>query len=70
MAARADDFVAQAADAMADLNTFAAIVALLESGLNHAPTHKTAERIIALAKEEQQRCLRRFDAARARANRK
>jgi len=70
MAAREGDWVGQAADAMADLNCFAAIVALLESGLNHAPTHKTAERIIALAREEQQRCLRRLDAAKARANRK
>lgn len=61
-----DDHVREAAKALADLNVFAAIVALLESGLNHSPTHKTASRIVKIAKDEQQRCLRRYDDAKAR----
>lgn len=59
--------VTDAAEALTDLNVFAAIVALLESGLNHSPTYKTAGRIINICNAEQQKCLRRYDDARAKA---
>ena len=62
------DWVKEAADACSDLNIFAAVVTLMESGLNHAPTHPSASRIIKIAIAEQQRCLRRYDTARAKAN--
>lgn len=55
--------VREASKALADLNTFAAIVALLESGLNSSPTFAAAGKIIRIAKDEQQKCLRRYDAA-------
>lgn len=67
MASRKGDHVAEAAEALSDLNIFAAVVVLLESSLNHAPTHKAGARIIKIAKEEQQRCLRRYDRAKASA---
>jgi len=63
----AKDHIREAANALSDLNIFAAVVVLLESSLNHAPTYKSAERIIDIAKAEQQRCLRRYDAACAKA---
>jgi hypothetical protein len=55
--------VRKAAEARSDLIVFAAIIGLLEGGLNTSPTYKTAQRIIELAKTEQQRCLKRYDAA-------
>jgi hypothetical protein len=63
------DHIKDAADHLSDLNIFAAVVALLESGLNHSPTFRTAERIVKLAKDEQNRCLRRYDTSRAKAGR-
>lgn len=50
------------------LQTFATVVAILEGGaLYDPPSYKTAERIIAIAKAEQQKLLRRYDKARAQA---
>lgn len=65
---RQHDHVRDAAQALSDLNVFAAVVALLESGLNHSPTFPSAEKIIDVAKAEQQRCLKRYDVARELAN--
>lgn len=59
--------ITDATEAHSDLNLFASIVALLESGLNHSPTYAAAERIISICKREQDKCLRRFDAAMAKA---
>lgn len=61
------DHIKAASKAHADLNTFAAIVALLESGLNSSDTEKAAQRIIKLAQDEQGRCLQRMDRAMAKA---
>lgn len=61
------DNIIAAAKARSDLNLFASIVVLLESGLNHSPTHAAAERIISIAKREQQKCLQRYDSAMAKA---
>lgn len=55
--------VREAAKALADLNLFASLVALLESGLNSSATFRAADKIIIIAKDEQQKCLRRYDAA-------
>jgi hypothetical protein len=60
------DYLKEATQAHADLNTFAAIVALLESGLNSADTNTAAQRIIGIAQREQSRCLNRMDAAAAK----
>ena len=60
------DLFDDATQAHADLNTFAAIVALLESGLNSADTNRAAFRIITIANAEQSRCLRRLDKAAAK----
>lgn len=60
------DHLKAATQAHADLNTFAAIVALLESGLNSSDTDRSAFRIIAIAQAEQSRCLARLDRASAR----
>ncbi len=56
------DHTEEAARAHSTLNTFAAIVALLESGLVYCPeAYKAADRITKIAKDEQQRMLRRYD---------
>lgn len=60
------DYLNAATEAHADLNTFAAIVALLESGLNSANTQTSAQRIIAISQREQSRCLNRLDKAAAK----
>lgn len=59
------DILKEATQAHADLNTFAAIVALLESGLHSADTNRSADRIIAIAQAEQSKCLNRMDRAAA-----
>lgn len=62
------DPVVEAARAHTNLNTFAAIVAILEGGCVYGPeSQKAASRIIALCKAEQGRCLARYDRARAEA---
>jgi hypothetical protein len=57
------DHIKDACEAHCDLNLFASIIALLESGLNHAPTYRAAEQIIAICKREQTKCLNRLDHA-------
>jgi len=59
----ARDNLKDANEAHSDLNLFAAIVALLESGLNSAHTHRAADRIIAISQAEQSKCLARMDRA-------
>lgn len=67
---RERDWVRETAEALTDLNIFAAVVVLLESSLQTVRCDRSAQRIISIAKAEQQRCLRRYDDARANANRK
>lgn len=57
----------QAAEAHTDLNVFAAVVILLESSLQTSARHAASQRIIRICKAEQQRCLRDFDLAMAKA---
>lgn len=59
------DHVKDAAVALSDLNIFYAVIALMDGGLIHAPSHASAARIIKICKEEGRRCLGRFDRARA-----
>ena len=61
--------IKEAAQAHSTLNTFAAVVALLESGLVYCPeSYKAADRIIKIAEQEQQRMLRKYDRHVARAS--
>lgn len=64
------DYVREASQAHTDLNVFAAVIVLLENSLNTARTYRSAQAIIKIAKREQQRCLRRYDEARAKADRR
>jgi len=50
-----------AADAHTNLNTWGAVIALLEGGLLYGPTRHPVDRVIAIAKREQQRYLSTFD---------
>lgn len=56
-----------AAEALSDLNTFAIVVSTLEGGHLHAPSYAGAERIIAICKREQDKRLREYDSAVAKA---
>lgn len=62
---RAPDFVKEAAVALSDLNIFYAVIALMDGGLVHAPSHAAAARIIKLCQSEAVRCLNRYDHAKA-----
>ena len=58
--------ITQAAYHHTTLNTFAIIMQILEGGTLYDPKcHSTARKIIKLCHDEQQRQLRRYDAARA-----
>ena len=63
-----DQELQNACRAHSNLIVFAAVVKLLEGGLLYSESFPTAEKIIALAKKEQQRCLALYDKARARVN--
>jgi hypothetical protein len=63
----AKDPMQEAADAVSDLNIFAAVVKIMEGSLVTAACFPSAQRIIKLAIAEQQRCLKRYDKARAKA---
>jgi hypothetical protein len=54
--------------AHSNLIVLAGVVKLLEGGLLYSESFPTAEKIIALAKKEQQRCLGLYDKARERVN--
>lgn len=57
-----------AVSAHTTLQTFATVVAILENGSLYDPaSYGAAERIISIAKAEQQKLLRRYDKARAQA---
>lgn len=57
-----------AVDAHTTLQTFASVVTILEGGSLYDPaSYAAAERIISIAKAEQQKLLRRYDKARAQA---
>ena len=62
--------ISDAMDAHTNLNTFAAIVAILEGGCVYGPTEgsagRTASRIIKLCQEEQHRQLKAIDKAAGR----
>lgn len=61
----------EAARAHTNLNTWGAVVALLESGLLYpGHSHQAVDRVIKIAKAEMQRHLKQYDAARARAGEK
>ena len=64
-----DDPVKAAAEAMADLNTFAIVVSILEGGHIRAPSNDAAARIIKICKTEQQKRLLDYDRASALARR-
>lgn len=55
--------VKDAVYAHADLNAFAAVVALLEGGIVSADAQPDDFKIIAMAQRAQQRCLSRYDRA-------
>lgn len=58
------DRLKEAMHAHTNLNTFAAVVSLLEGGhLYGATSDGAAQRIIEICKAEQDRCLARYDAA-------
>lgn len=54
-----------AANAHTNLNTWGAVIAILEGGMlyGNPGQHKTAARVIAIAKDEQAKFLRIYDAA-------
>lgn len=53
----------EAAVAHTDLNVFAAVQIMLESSLQSSLCEADARKIIKIAKEAQQKCLRRYDTA-------
>lgn len=65
------DLVKMAAEAHTNLNTWGAIIALLESGLLYGDTseHRAADRVIKIAKREAQKFLNQYDVARILADR-
>lgn len=64
MAKTRHSLVKDAVEAHSNLNTYAAVVALLEGGTVHGGRHGPASRIIAICKKAQQDELIRFDRAR------
>lgn len=59
---RHEEFAKEAARHHSTLNAFAAVVAILEGGFVYDPAaHKAAQRIIAIAKDEESRQLRKYD---------
>ena len=68
MSKKTKDAVVAAAHAFADLNTFASVVTILEGGHLYTPgSHDAAEAIIKICHGEQQKHLRKYDSAVARA---
>lgn len=56
------ELATDAAEALTDLNTFGAVISLMEGGHLYNANHLTASfRIIKIAKEAMQRCRRDFD---------
>lgn len=51
----------KAAEAHSNLNTYAAVVALMEGGLIYGIRHAAATKIIRICKQEQQHFLRVYD---------
>lgn len=65
-----EDAAKEAATARANLNTWGAVIALLESGLLTGPSaayYKAEQSVIKIAKAQIQAELKRYDAALARA---
>ena len=65
-----DKYVVLAAQAHSNLNTWAAVVAILENSqlYGRSDQHKAASRVITIAKREQQKFLVNYDTARATVN--
>lgn len=65
----AQDHIKDAMDAACNLNTFAAVVEILEGGCVYGGmgSEKVSARIIKICQAEQQRLLRKMDASRAAA---
>jgi hypothetical protein len=57
-----------AGQAVSDLNIFYGVVALLEGGTIHAPSHKAANRIIKICKAESAKRLAEYDRLVAKAS--
>lgn len=64
-----NEYVKAAVEAHADLNIFAAVVAMLEGGTVSARAQPDDFKVIALCQRAQQRCLRRYDRALAQLER-
>jgi hypothetical protein len=60
---RQREFIIAAATARTDLNIFEAVVRLVEGGMVGSDCYRAAERIVSISRAEQQKCLRRYDAA-------
>lgn len=59
----------EAAAAHTDLNIFAAVIAMMENSLLSVACQQREFQIIRICKSEQEKCLRRYDAAIAKLNR-
>lgn len=57
------EYAAAAAKSMSDLHVFHAVIAILEGGTVHAPSHEASFRIIRICKAESQKRLRDYDKA-------
>lgn len=55
--------IKDAANALADLHIFHAIIAILEGGTIHTASHRGADRIISICKSETAKRLREYDRA-------
>lgn len=62
-APRMREHVVAASEALANLTTWGAVIALLEGGLLYGRTTPAKSRVIAVAKREQQKHLTAYDAA-------
>lgn len=62
-AAKQKELIKAAVEAHADLNIFAAVVAILEGGTVSASAQPDDFKVIALCNSAQQKCLRRYDRA-------
>ena len=64
MTKRSKDYLKEACQAHTNLNTFAAVISILEGGhLYGAFSDAAAQKIIRICQQEQARCLTRYDAA-------
>jgi hypothetical protein len=60
--------IRSAAVALSDLNVFAIVEKIVEGGSLHSPSHRGAEKIIRICRDEMQKRLRDYDRAVAKAS--